>query len=84
MKFTVNILLIKNISTFFCKELLEEAYHQKILENKQACEERTAKKRAKRLKKKDKRKKKLKNENSIIENSESQESYLESSSDDEK
>ncbi|XP_050533022.1 PRKR-interacting protein 1 homolog [Daktulosphaira vitifoliae] len=34
------------------KELLEEAYKQKILENKQMAEERTAKKRAKRLKRK--------------------------------
>ncbi|XP_050428307.1 PRKR-interacting protein 1 homolog [Adelges cooleyi] len=34
------------------KELLEEAYKQKILENKQMAEGRTAKKRAKRLKRK--------------------------------
>lgn len=39
---------------FICntQELLEEAYRQKILENKQMSEERTAKKRAKRLKRK--------------------------------
>ncbi|XP_054263926.1 PRKR-interacting protein 1 homolog [Macrosteles quadrilineatus] len=34
------------------KQLLEEAYHQKLLDNMQAAEERTAKKRAKRLRKK--------------------------------
>ncbi|XP_046680440.1 PRKR-interacting protein 1 homolog [Homalodisca vitripennis] len=39
------------------KQLLEEAYHQKLLDNKQAAEEKTAKKRAKRLKKKANRKK---------------------------
>lgn len=37
---------------FLKKELLEEAYRQKILENKQMAEGRTAKKRAKRLKRK--------------------------------
>ncbi|XP_022204017.1 PRKR-interacting protein 1 homolog [Nilaparvata lugens] len=40
------------------KELLEEAYHQKILENKLASEEKTAKKRAKRQKNKAKKKQK--------------------------
>ncbi|PSN54610.1 PRKR-interacting protein 1 [Blattella germanica] len=46
------------------KELLEEAYHKKLEENRIAAEERTAKKRAKRLKKKKKQKggKKVKNE----------------------
>jgi len=42
----------KHIQLKADKELLEEAYRQKILENKQMSEERTAKKRAKRLKRK--------------------------------
>ncbi|CAH1707600.1 unnamed protein product [Aphis gossypii] len=42
----------KHIQVKAEKELLEEAYRQKILENKQMAEERTAKKRAKRLKRK--------------------------------
>lgn len=40
------------------QELLEEAYHMKIEENRRAAEERTAKKRAKRLKKKMQKKQK--------------------------
>jgi len=40
------------------KELMEEAYHEKIEENRKAAEKRTAKKRAKRLKKKGKKQKK--------------------------
>lgn len=40
------------------KELMEEAYHKKIEENRKAAEERTAKKRARRLKKKGKKQKK--------------------------
>ncbi|XP_060864502.1 PRKR-interacting protein 1 homolog [Metopolophium dirhodum] len=42
----------KHIQVKAEKELLEEAYRQKILENKQMAEGRTAKKRAKRLKRK--------------------------------
>ncbi|VVC36322.1 Protein of unknown function DUF1168 [Cinara cedri] len=42
----------KHIQLKADKELLEEAYRQKILENKQMAEERTAKKRLKRLKRK--------------------------------
>ncbi|KAL4142809.1 hypothetical protein QTP88_005208 [Uroleucon formosanum] len=42
----------KHIQVKAEKELLEEAYRQKILENKQIAEGRTAKKRAKRLKRK--------------------------------
>ncbi|RZF48291.1 hypothetical protein LSTR_LSTR014497 [Laodelphax striatellus] len=54
------------------KELLEEAYHQKILENRLASEERTAKKRAKRLKKKAKKKQKKTTTESVKSESESE------------
>ncbi|XP_075220594.1 PRKR-interacting protein 1 homolog [Lycorma delicatula] len=63
------------------KEVLEEAYHHKILENRQACDERTAKKRAKRLKKKQK-KKKLKTDYNKSKNSGSDKDSSELSSSD--
>lgn len=44
--------------------MLDKAYHQKLLENKQAADERTSKKRANRVKKKGKRLKKMSEANS--------------------
>lgn len=46
--------------------MLDKAYHQKLLENKQSAKERTAKKRAKRLKKKNKRLKHMKEASSDV------------------
>uniref|UniRef100_A0A1B6GHW8 PRKR-interacting protein 1 homolog n=1 Tax=Cuerna arida TaxID=1464854 RepID=A0A1B6GHW8_9HEMI len=70
------------------KQLLEEAYHQKLLDNKQAAEEKTAKKRAKRLKKKAKRKKfksgdNSKKQNSVVEEQSNSESENEKSDEEE-
>ncbi|CAH1959624.1 unnamed protein product [Acanthoscelides obtectus] len=65
------------------KEKLQEEYHIKLQENKRRAEERTAKKRLKRLKKKQKQKKKIKcNENKTKLNESSSE--ISESSDEEK
>ncbi|XP_069701839.1 PRKR-interacting protein 1 homolog [Periplaneta americana] len=61
------------------KELLEEAYHKKIEDNRKAAEERTAKKRAKRLKKK-KQKKQKNDDPQTVANNPSSDSESENSS----
>lgn len=70
----------------FFQQLLEEAYHQKIIENKLAAEGKTAKKRAKRLKNKAKkrlRKSDAKNNLNVCENDEEVKGISESDSEDE-
>ncbi|PNF40869.1 PRKR-interacting protein 1-like protein [Cryptotermes secundus] len=64
------------------KELLEEAYHLKIEENRKAAEERTAKKRAKRLKKKGNKGKKQKKDSTISDTIDEPPSDSESEADD--